>query len=75
MAVAVSTACLFGLTACGDDDDEPNNPSSTCTCTIKYKSGNTITTTVYPSDVGVSDCSGVRHHLALTNTDASVSCK
>ena len=75
MAIVVSVGCLCGLSACGDKDDEPQSTNSTCTCTIKYKSGETITTTVDPSVYGYTDCSQVRHELANVNTGATVSCR
>ena len=75
MAMVVSVGCLCGLSACGDDNDEPQSSNSTCTCTIKYKSGDTITTTVDPSVFEYTKCSQVAHELASVNTGASVSCR
>ena len=76
IAIVVCVTSLLGFSACGNDDDEPvNTKPSTCTCTIKQKSGTTITTTVDPSIYGYTNCSQVTHELANIYTGSTVSCK
>lgn len=69
----VLTAASFGLTSCGDDDDEPK---TMCTCS-EYDpyDGKTYTQQVDPATFAVSNCAELADKFNSYDTETYMTCK
>lgn len=69
----VLTAACFGLTSCGDDDDEPQ---TMCTCS-EYDpyDGKTYTQQLDPATFATSSCAELGEKLNSYDTDTQISCR